>query len=132
MTDTPVVIAPDAPLAQAIRLMATHRISGLPVIDAAGAAVGMLTEGDLLRRQEIGSDGGPPGWFASFFTPGRIAAFIEAQHPELEERLSTVVEILSQPDRAEEGMNQLLNVLTNAAVADAKKVSPRKEFTTRT
>jgi len=74
MTDTPVVIAPDAPLAQAIRLMATHRISGLPVVDAAGAAVGMLTEGDLLRRQEIGSEGGPPGWFASFFTPGRIAA----------------------------------------------------------
>ena len=66
------------------------------------------------------------------FTPGRIAAFIEAQHPELEERLSTVVEILSSPGGADEGTAQLLRVLTEAAVTDAKNLSPRKEFTTRT
>ena len=66
------------------------------------------------------------------FTPGRIAGFIEANHPELEERLSTVVELLSQPGGADEGAAQLLGILTTAAVADAKNLSPRKEFTTRT
>lgn len=80
MTAVPVVIAPDAPLAQAIRLMAGHRISGLPVVNAAGEAVGMLTEGDLLRRQEIGSEGGPPGWFESLFMPGRSAAHYVQTH----------------------------------------------------
>ena len=68
-----VAISPEAPLEQAIRLMIDRRVSGLPVIDAQGRAVGMLTEGDLLRRVETGTEGKPPGWFASFFLPGRRA-----------------------------------------------------------
>jgi CBS-domain-containing membrane protein len=35
--------------------MLQHRISGLPVTDANGAVVGIITEGDLLRRVETGS-----------------------------------------------------------------------------
>ncbi|MBV8458655.1 MAG: CBS domain-containing protein [Acetobacteraceae bacterium] len=66
-------IRPDAPLAQAIRLMIQNRVSGLVVIDAEGRAVGMLTEGDLLRRVETGTEGQAPGWFASLFVPGRLA-----------------------------------------------------------
>lgn len=73
MSRTPLAIAPKAPLAQAIRLMGTHRISGLPVVDETDRVVGILTEGDLLRRAEIGSQGKAPGWFASFFEPGRCA-----------------------------------------------------------
>jgi CBS domain-containing protein len=72
MSRSVVAISPDAPLSQAIRLMTDHRVSGLPVIDAEGRAVGMLTEGDLLRRVETGTEG-KPGWFASFFFPGRQA-----------------------------------------------------------
>ena len=53
------------------RITATNPcVSGLPVIDAEGRAVGMLTEGDLLRRVETGTEGKAPGWFASFFFPG--------------------------------------------------------------
>jgi CBS domain-containing protein len=73
MSRSVVAISPDAPLAQAIRLMIDHRVSGLPVIDAEGRAVGMLTEGDLLRRVETGTEGAAPGWFASFFFLGRQA-----------------------------------------------------------
>ena len=73
MSRSIVAISPDAPLAQAIRLMIDHRVSGLPVIDSEGRAVGMLTEGDLLRRVETGTEGEAPGWFASFFFPGRQA-----------------------------------------------------------
>jgi CBS domain-containing protein len=35
--------------------MLQNRISGLPVVDAAGKLVGVVTEGDLLRRGEIGT-----------------------------------------------------------------------------
>ncbi|MCL1909602.1 MAG: hypothetical protein FWG05_01565, partial [Kiritimatiellaeota bacterium] len=90
-------------------------------LTGAGLAAGVITAWNTLIRP-----------LSKPFTPGRIAAFIEAQHPELEERLSTVVEILSSPGGAQEGTTQLLNVLTQAAVADAKNVSPRREFTTRT
>ncbi len=73
MSRSIIAISPDAPLAQAVRLMIDHHISGLPVIDTEGRAVGMLTEGDLLRRVESGTEGGAPGWFASFFALGRLA-----------------------------------------------------------
>jgi len=73
MTNTVLAIAPDTPLAQAIRLMSEHHISGLPVIGPGGRIVGILTEGDLLRRTEIDTVGKAPGWFAGLFLPGRAA-----------------------------------------------------------
>src|SRR3954452_24127526 len=45
----------DAALAEAIALMVDHRISGTPVVDSEGQLIGMLTEGDLLRRAEVGT-----------------------------------------------------------------------------
>jgi len=49
-------IAHDAPVQQAVALMVERRVSGLVVVDDAGEMVGMLTEGDLLRRAEIGTE----------------------------------------------------------------------------
>ena len=40
---------------QAVRLMLQNRISGLPVVGRKGELVGMVTEGDFLRRGEIGT-----------------------------------------------------------------------------
>ena len=51
----------DATIAEAIRLMLDNQISGLPVIDA-GRLVGILTEGDLLRRSETGTERHRPRW----------------------------------------------------------------------
>ena len=44
-----VTVAPGEPLATAARQMVDHRIGGLPVVDADGQIVGVLTETDLLR-----------------------------------------------------------------------------------
>ena len=52
MSRNVISVSPDATIAAAIRLMLDHQISGLPVVDAAGKLVGILTEGDLLRRAE--------------------------------------------------------------------------------
>lgn len=66
------------------------------------------------------------------FTPRRVAAMIEQSHPELEERLSSVVELISNPGTLETGSSQLLDVLTSDAVADVKTVSIKQDFTNRT
>lgn len=68
-----IAISPDAPLSQAVRLMLDAKVSGVPVVDTEGRPIGMLTEGDLLRRVETGTEGGSPGWLAVLFTPGRLA-----------------------------------------------------------
>jgi len=73
MSRSVITVSRDAPLTQAIQLMVDRRVSGLPVTDAAGRPIGILTEGDLLRRVEIGTEDQVSGWFARFFTPGRLA-----------------------------------------------------------
>jgi CBS domain-containing protein len=55
MTPDPVCISPDAPIIDAIRLMLQRKFSDLPVVDARGSLVGIVTEGDLLRRIETGT-----------------------------------------------------------------------------
>ncbi|KRQ03172.1 CBS domain-containing protein [Bradyrhizobium manausense] len=50
-----VTIRPNAPVADAVKVMLAHHISGLPVVDPAGTLVGILCESDFLRRPEIGT-----------------------------------------------------------------------------
>jgi len=73
MTRTVLSVRPDATIAEAIRTMLDNRISGLPVIDEAGRLVGMLTEGDLLRRGETGTERHRPRWLEILMGPGRLA-----------------------------------------------------------
>jgi IMP dehydrogenase len=47
MVVNPITITPDAPLADARALMAQHRISGVPVVEANGRLVGILTHRDV-------------------------------------------------------------------------------------
>jgi CBS domain-containing protein len=62
-----------ATVLEAIRLMLGRQISGLPVLDEAGKAVGILTEGDLLRRTETGTERHRPRWLEILMGPGRMA-----------------------------------------------------------
>jgi len=57
MTTQVATIPMDALIGEAITTMADRHVSGLPVVDGSGMLVGMLTEGDLLRRVETGTAG---------------------------------------------------------------------------
>lgn len=73
---TPDVISadPDATVLQAARYMLQHHISGLPVIDKRGTLVGILSEGDFLRRRETDTDRRPSRWLEFLMGPGKLAA----------------------------------------------------------
>lgn len=73
MTVEVVSIDPSAPIQEALRLMLKYRISGLPVIDKDGTLIGIVTEGDFLRRVETGTERHRGGWIAFFMGPGRLA-----------------------------------------------------------
>jgi len=49
MTKKPWTVPPEMPIEKAALLMLEKRVEGLPVIDAKGALVGILTEGDIFR-----------------------------------------------------------------------------------
>lgn len=52
MTPDVIVIGPDAPIHKAARLMVDHGVSALPVVDEDGAVVGIVSEADLIVRQQ--------------------------------------------------------------------------------
>ncbi len=66
-------VGTDALIADAVRLMLQNDISGLPVVSARGDLVGIVTEGDFLRRTETGTERRRPQWLSFLLGPGRIA-----------------------------------------------------------
>ena len=74
MTPDPVCISPDASIADAIRLLLERKFSGLPVVDARGSLVGIVTDGDLLRRTETGTQRKRSSWIEFLMGPGRLAS----------------------------------------------------------
>ena len=54
MTSPVITATPQTTLPEIVTLMLEHHISALPVIDGALGLVGIVSEGDLIRRKEIG------------------------------------------------------------------------------
>jgi CBS domain-containing protein len=79
MTRNVISVAPDDTVETAAKTMLERRISGLLVVDRAGELAGIVTEGDLLRRDEIGTESDYPWWLRLFVSPSRQAAdFVRA------------------------------------------------------
>src|SRR4051812_37962569 len=73
MTRRVISVTPDRTVSQLAQLMQEHRISGMPVINAGGALVGMVSEGDCLRRIETGTEKKRSGWRAFLASPETLA-----------------------------------------------------------
>jgi CBS domain-containing protein len=73
MTRNVVSISSDDTVTHAIQIMLQKRISGLPVIDAAGRLAGIVTEGDFLRRAETATQRKRPRWLEFVLGPGHLA-----------------------------------------------------------
>jgi CBS-domain-containing membrane protein len=74
-----VTTSPDTTVEALARLMINLGISGVPVLDKDGRLVGIITEGDLLRRVEIGTERWPRG-SEPFSSNSRLAAEYEGPH----------------------------------------------------
>ena len=74
MTPRLTTVRVDTPIAKAAALMLEKRVSGLPVVDAKGHLVGIVSEGDFLRRGEIGTRHRRSGWLEFFVGPGKLAS----------------------------------------------------------
>jgi CBS domain-containing protein len=72
---TPVIsVDPSTSIRDAARLMLAHGISGLPVVSKEGRQlVGMVSEGDFLRRPELGTEPARSRWLEWLSTEGSAA-----------------------------------------------------------
>ena len=91
MTRDVLTVGRETSVANAIRMMLENNISGLPVLDN-GKVVGILTEGDLLRRSETGTERHRPRWLEILMGPGRMAGeYVRTHGRKVEEIMTTNV-----------------------------------------
>jgi len=96
MTSAVISIDADKTVFDAARTMLQHRVSGLPVVNRDNDLVGMITEGDLLRRTETGTERHRSHWLELLLGPGRAADEYAATHARkvaeiMSERIVSVV-----------------------------------------
>jgi CBS domain-containing protein len=103
MTTGAATVRPDAPLAEAARLMVEHRISGLPVVDGQGKLVGIVSEGDFLRPDP----GGKPRLLDILASGGTVAG--DELHSRRVEELMTRDPVTIAADTPVEAIVELMH-----------------------
>ena len=74
MTRPVISVTPETKVADAANTMLQKHISGLPVVDADGKLVGIVSEGDFIRRSEIGTQRKRGRWLRFILGPGTSAS----------------------------------------------------------
>jgi CBS-domain-containing membrane protein len=69
MTHPVISVSTRGSILEAVRLMLQNKISGLPVFDDSGRLVGIISEGDFLRRAETDTLRRRPRWIELFVGP---------------------------------------------------------------
>jgi CBS-domain-containing membrane protein len=87
-----VTVQPDDDVAEAVRLLAEHDVSALPVVDNDENVIGVVSEADLLHRQEIGTEK-QRSWWLEAVTPASTLAgeFAKSHGRRVEEVMSSNV-----------------------------------------
>ncbi|HWW49608.1 MAG TPA: CBS domain-containing protein [Xanthobacteraceae bacterium] len=80
MTKNVVTVSPDTSIAEAANAMLARHISGLPVVNSAGELIGIVSEGDFIRRAEIGTQRRRGRWLRFLLGAGPAAStFVHEQ-----------------------------------------------------
>ena len=108
MTRNVISVGSDESVLTAARLMLKNRISGLPVLDREGELVGIVTEGDFLRRSELGTQRRRPKWLEFVVGPGRLAEEFVTQSGKKVEEIMTLDPVTATLDASLEDVVELM------------------------
>jgi CBS domain-containing protein len=111
MTRRVITVRPETTVQEAARLMFTHRVSGLPVVDAGGQVVGIVSDGDLIQRQRRPK---VKPWWRLFFENGEQLAREYRKVVGL-----TVGDVMTRPALV---ISPVFGIETAAAVMDNRQI----------
>jgi CBS domain-containing protein len=74
MTSPCISVSPDAAVTEIAAMLIKHHISGVPVVDKDHHVLGIVSEGDLIRRVESGTDRKPRSWWLRPFVDSDVLA----------------------------------------------------------
>jgi CBS domain-containing protein len=80
MTRPVITVTPETTIVDAANLMLQKHVSGLPVVDIGGKLVGVVSEGDFIRRSEIGTGRKRGRWLKFILGPGTSASDFVHEH----------------------------------------------------
>ncbi len=93
-----ITVKPDSQVQDVAGLMLANRISALPVVDDAGALVGIVSEGDLLRRNEAGTGHDRAWWLKLLMSRENLAAEYVKEHARKVADVMTRSVVSADPD----------------------------------
>jgi CBS domain-containing protein len=113
MTSPVLVIEPQASIAEAAKIMLEGRVSGLPVVGADKRLVGILTEGDFLRRGELGTTRKRSRWLEFVVSSGKRAEeYVQTHGRRVEDVMSPQPVTISKAASLEE----LIDLMTSRKI----------------
>ena len=80
MTRSVITVTPQTTIVDAANLMLERHVSGLPVVDTNGKLVGIVSEGDFIRRSEVGTGRKRGRWLRFILGPGKSASDFVHEH----------------------------------------------------
>jgi CBS domain-containing protein len=98
MTSPVITVKPRDSVRDVAALFVQHRISAAPVVDEAGKLVGIISEGDLLHRVEIGTEQRHSRWLRLFAANVDLAAEYLKSHARTAGDVMTREVITAEPD----------------------------------
>jgi CBS-domain-containing membrane protein len=98
MTTSIIFASPTMTVREAAGLLIEHSISAMPVADENGKLVGIVSEGDLLHRSEIGTGARPRAWWLQFLASTRELAsqYVKEHAQRVEDVMTTDVISVSE------------------------------------
>jgi len=98
-----VTVGPDTEVSEAVALLVKHDISAVPVLNGDDNLIGILSEADLLEREEIGAEHHHPWWIETLMPASKLAEeFAKAHGKKVSEVMSTNVITASEDTQVSE------------------------------
>ena len=98
MVSNVITVSPEATVQDVANILMTNRISAVPVVTASGDLVGIISEGDLIRRVETDTDRRRSWWMELLLGRGPLAAeYVKSQSHKVSHLMSRDV-ITATPD----------------------------------
>jgi len=99
MTREVMTVTPETPVPALAALFAERGISGVPVVEASGNLIGLVTEGDLIRRL-VAEDEQPRSWLSRLFgsSPQQAHQYAQIHGQRARDVMSTQLQVVGEDD----------------------------------
>jgi CBS domain-containing protein len=124
MVTNVITVTPDHSVQEVAEILLERRISGVPVLNAAGELVGIVSEGDLMRRADAGTGHRRSWWLRLLMGREGLAQEFVREHARKVADIMTRQVITASPETPVSDLAELLerNAIKRVPIVDGRKV----------